>query len=175
MFFVDDRINNICSLFYASHYIPLAVYEERTIVHIFSSAGSSLDLFSLFEAQSFSAEQTMYILTLPEQGTYGQIRIKNSPMRVLLGPVFPTPITEDTVMTVARRNLTDKKDMDALAEFLYSIPNCSYNQFVNLTALLNFIINGEMFDIAEQFLEESSDVGNKLAVTYTENLYKSQD
>lgn len=65
--------------------------------------------------------------------------------------------------------------MDALAEFLYSIPNCSYNQFVNLTALLNFIINGEMFDIAEQFLEESSDVGNKLAVTYTENLYKSQD
>lgn len=96
-------------------------------------------------------------------------------MRVLLGPVFPTPITEDTVMTVARRNLTDKKDMDALAEFLYSIPNCSYNQFVNLTALLNFIINGEMFDIAEQFLEESSDVGNKLAVTYTENLYKSQD
>lgn len=121
----------------------------------FSSAGSSLDLFSLFEAQSFSAEQTMYILTLPEQGTYGQIKIKNSPMRVLLGPVFPTPITEDTVMTVARRNLTDKKDMDALAEFLYSIPNCSYNQFVNLTALLNFIINGEMFDIAEQFLEES--------------------
>lgn len=65
--------------------------------------------------------------------------------------------------------------MDALAEFLYSIPNCSYNQFVNLTALLNFIINGEMFDIAEQFLEESSDVGNKLAVTYTEDLYKSQD
>jgi len=175
VFFVDDRINNICSLFYASHYIPLAVYEERTIVHIFSSAGSSLDLFSLFEAQSFSAEQTMYILTLPEQGTYGQIRIKNSPMRVLLGPVFPTPITEDTVMTVARRNLTDKKDMDALAEFLYSIPNCSYNQFVNLTALLNFIINGEMFDIAEQFREESSDVGNKLAVTYTEDLYKSQD
>ena len=96
-------------------------------------------------------------------------------MRVLLGPVFPTPITEDTVMTVARRNLTDKKDMDALAEFLYSIPNCSYNQFVNLTALLNFIINGEMFDIAEQFREESSDVGNKLAVTYTEDLYKSQD
>lgn len=85
---MDDRINNICSLFYASHYIPLAVYEERAIVHIFSSAGSSLDLFSLFEAQSFSAEQTMYILTLPEQGTYGQIRIKNSPMRVLLGPVF---------------------------------------------------------------------------------------
>ena len=76
MLFVDDRINNICSLFYASHYIPLAVYEERAIVHIFSSAGSSLDLFSLFEAQSFSAEQTMYILTLPEQGTYGQIRIK---------------------------------------------------------------------------------------------------
>ena len=64
---MDDRINNICSLFYASHYIPLAVYEERAIVHIFSSAGSSLDLFSLFEAQSFSAEQTMYILTLPEQ------------------------------------------------------------------------------------------------------------
>lgn len=32
-----------------------------------------------------------------------------------------------------------------------------------------------MFDIAEQFLEESSDVGNKLAVTYTEDLYKSQD
>ena len=175
MFFVDDRINNICSLFYASHYIPLAVYEERAIVHIFSSAGSSLDLFSLFEAQSFSVEQTMYILTLPEQGMYGQIRIKNSPMRVIFGPVFPTPITEDTVMTVARRNLTDKKDMDALAEFLYSIPNCSYNQIVNLTALLNFIINGEMFDIAEQFLEESSDVGNKLAVTYTENLYKSQD
>lgn len=162
-------------MFYASHYIPLAVYEERTIVHIFSSAGSSLDLFSSFEAQSFSVEQTMYILTLPEQGMYGQIRIKNSPMRVIFGPVFPTPITEDTVMTVARRNLTDKKDMDALAEFLYSIPNCSYNQFVNLTALLNFIINGEMFDIAEQFIEESSDVGNKLAVTYTENLYKSQD
>lgn len=76
---MDDRINNICSLFYASHYIPLAVYEERAIVHIFSSAGSSLDLFSLFEAQSFSAEQTMYILTLPEQGTYGQIRIKKQP------------------------------------------------------------------------------------------------
>ena len=129
---MDDRINNICSLFYASHYIPLAVYEERAIVHIFSSAGSSLDLFSLFEAQSFSAEQTMYILTLPEQGTYGQIRIKNSPMRVLLGPVFPTPITEDTVMTVARRNLTDKKDMDALAEFLYSIPN-SYQKIFCLT------------------------------------------
>lgn len=85
---MDDRINNICSLFYASHYIPLAVYEERAIVHIFSSAGSSLDLFSLFEAQSFSAEQTMYILTLPEQGTYGQIRIKKQPNESTSRPGF---------------------------------------------------------------------------------------
>ena len=106
---MDDRINNICSLFYASHYIPLAVYEERAIVHIFSSAGSSLDLFSSFEVQSFSVEQTMYILTLPEQGTYGQIRIKNSPMRVLLGPVFPTPITEDTVWNLRKIEILKEK------------------------------------------------------------------
>ncbi len=172
---MNERINNICSLFYASHYIPLAVYEERTMTHIFSSTDSSLDLFSSFEDQSFSTEQTLYILTLPVQGMYGQIRIKNSQTRVLLGPVFPTPITEDTVISVARSNFTDKKDMGMLADFLYSIPNCSYNQFVHLTAFLNFIINGEMFDVAKQFLEKSSDVGNKLAVTYTEDLYKTQD
>lgn len=172
---MNERINNICSLFYASHYIPLAVYEERTMTHIFSSTDSSLDLFSSFEDQSFSTEQTLYILTLPVQGMYGQIRIKNSQTRVLLGPVFPTPITEDTVISVARSNFTDKKDMGMLADFLYSIPNCSYNQFVHLIAFLNFIINGEMFDVAKQFLEKSSDVGNKLAVTYTEDLYKTQD
>ena len=106
---------------------------------------------------------------------YGQIRVKDSSLRVLIGPVFPTLITEDTVMTVARRCFTDKTEMNVLADFLYSIPNCSYNQFVNLVAFLNYFINGETFDIAERFLEESSDVRNKLAVTYTENLYRSQD
>ena len=172
---MKEKIYNVCNLFYASHYIPLALYEERTAAHIFSSAGSGLNLFSSFEAQAFSAEQALYFLTLPEQGMYGQIRVKDSSLRVLIGPVFPTLITEDTVMTVARRCFTDKTEMNVLADFLYSIPNCSYNQFVNLVAFLNYFINGETFDIAERFLEESSDVRNKLAVTYTENLYRSQD
>lgn len=172
---MKDRINNICSLFYASHYIPLALYEDEKPLRIYSSVGDSIDVFSLFAKQASEAMENPYFLTLPEQGQYGQIRIKDTRIRIIVGPMFCTQITEDTVMTVARRNFIEKKDFNTLADFLYSIPNYSYNQFVNLIAFLNYLINDELFDIVEQFQKDSTCIGYKLATTFTENLYQSQD
>ena len=116
-----------------------------------------------------------YILTLSEQGMYGSVKINGTALRILIGPIFSIPVTQDIVSAVAKQNFISSDKLDDLKNFLSSIPNYSYNQFANLLGFLNYTVNGELYSIAEQFKIESKTVNNKLTATHAKNFYDSQD
>lgn len=171
---MESQTKNICAMFYASHYIPVALYDADTLVEIYSCE-KKVDVFSAVLQKIINVKDNPYILTLSEQGMYGSIKINCTAFRILIGPIFSIPVTHDIVSAVAKQNLINNDKLDDLKNLLFSIPNYSYNQFANLLGFLNYTINGEIYSIAEQFKIESKAVNNKLATVHTKNIYDSQD
>lgn len=171
---MENQTKNICAMFYASHYIPVALYEADTLVQIYSCE-KNVDVFSAVLQKIINIKDNPYILTLSEQGMYGSIKINCTAFRILIGPIFSIPVTQDIVSAVAKQNFINNDKLDDLKSLLLSIPNYSYNQFANLLGFLNYTINGEVYSIAEQFKIESKAVNNKLATVHTKNIYDSQD
>ncbi len=171
---METHIKNICTMFYASHYIPVALYNGDTLVQIYSSE-KSFDIFFEVLQKMMCVDDNPYILTLSEQGMYGSVKINGTALRILIGPIFSIPVTQDIVSAVAKQNFISSDKLDDLKNFLSSIPNYSYNQFANLLGFLNYTVNGELYSIAEQFKIESKTVNNKLTATHAKNFYDSQD
>lgn len=171
---MESNIKNICTMFYASHYIPVALYNGDTLVQIYSSE-KSFDVFLEVFQKTICVNDNLYILTLSEQGMYGSIKINGTALRILIGPIFSIPVTQNIVSAVAKQNFISSDKLDDLRNFLSSIPNYSYNQFANLLGFFNYTVNRELYSIAEQFKIESQTVNNKLAATHAKNFYASQD
>ena len=155
-------------MFYASHYVPVALCQADSLTQVYSSK-PEFDVFSSILREADGHERSPHILTLADQGTYGVIRVKGSSAVVLVGPTFSLPVEQNVVLTVARQNLIGSEKLDDLRGYLSSIPVYSYNQFANLVGFLNFIINDEPYDIAGQFSADSEPINNRLAVAQAEH------
>lgn len=161
-------------MFYASHYIPVVLYQADTLVQIYSSE-SNLDIFTNIFQEMVRSGRSPYILTLSEQGMYGIIRVHETPFHLLIGPMFSFPVTQNIVSAVAKQNFIGNDRIDALKGYLSSIPNYTYNQFANLLGFLNYTINREIYSIAEQFNTASKTVNSRLAAAQAKDIYDSQD
>ncbi len=171
---MEQHIRNICAMFYASHYIPVVLYQADTLVQIYSSE-SDLDIFTNIFQEMVRSGRSPYILTLSEQGMYGIIRVHETPFHLLIGPMFSFPVTQNIVSAVAKQNFIGNDRIDALKGYLSSIPNYTYNQFANLLGFLNYTINREIYSIAEQFNTASKTVNSRLAAAQAKDIYDSQD
>ena len=133
--------------FYASHYVPLALFREERQKLVISSLDRPLDIYreATLEVERFIREpdMSMKIFTLEDRGQYGLLRLAQDGKTALLGPVFSHPVTEKQVSAFARHNAISSRDWSLLYWFLAGIPRYSYTQFSNLMAFLHYAINGK--------------------------------
>lgn len=168
-------LNTYCELFYSSHYVPIALYEGTKQVAFYSSWEKSLEMNACIMPHLADSSKNPDVFTLPEQGQYAILRIKGSDQTMLIGPVFASRVTENTVLAVARNNFIPTNDLEALGNFLTSIPNYSYNRFVNLIAYLHYSLNNEYFDIQEYFHMEDCPFQSELASSSAENSFQAKE
>lgn len=147
--------------FYASHYVPLALFREGKQEQMISSLDKPLDVYRevALAVEPFVQAQgeSMRIFTLEDRGQYGLLRVEGDRQVALLGPVFSHPVTEKQVSAFARHNAISNRDWSLLYWFLAGIPRYSYIQFSNLMAFLHYALHGKA--PARQPLEKLGETG----------------
>lgn len=129
-----------CQLFYASHYIPMALLQRGEIQKSYSSLERPLPLYGkvLEQAKGFSG--VCKVVSTEDLGLYGLVEAGDRVL--LLGPVFSQPVTEKMVSAFARQNGIGNRDWPVLYWLLAGVPRYTYNQFANLLRYLDFTLNG---------------------------------
>lgn len=129
-----------CQLFYASHYIPMALLQRGEIQKSYSSLERPLPLYgkALEQVKGFSG--VCKVVSTEDLGLYGLVEAGDRVL--LLGPVFSQPVTEKMVSAFARQNGIGNRDWSVLYWLLAGVPRYTYNQFANLLRYLDFTLNG---------------------------------
>lgn len=134
------ELDLFCQLFYASHYIPMALLQRGEIQKSYSSLERPLPLYGkvLEQAKGFSG--VCKVVSTEDLGLYGLVEAGDRVL--LLGPVFSQPVTEKMVSAFARQNGIGNRDWSVLYWLLAGVPRYTHNQFSNLLRYLDFTLNG---------------------------------
>lgn len=129
-----------CQLFYASHYIPMALLQKGEIQKNYSSLERPLPLYGKMLEQARGFSGACKVVSAEDLGLYGLVEAGERAL--LLGPVFSQPVTEKMVSAFARQNGIGNRDWSVLYWLLAGVPRYTYNQFANLLRYLDFTLNG---------------------------------
>lgn len=150
-------LDQFCQLFYASHYIPMALLQRGEIQKSYSSLERPLPLYGKMLEQAKGFSGTCKVVSTEDLGLYGLVEAGDRVL--LLGPVFSQPVTEKMVSAFARQNGIGNRDWSVLYWLLAGVPRYTYNQFANLLRYLDFTLNGrspsEWAEIAHDYAAAS--------------------
>lgn len=140
-------LSDVCALFYASHYLPVACYDEGGFVFSagFPQAGDPYP----FVLPKLLAKSAPAVYASSDTGYYGLVRAKDG--YLVLGPAYSTPVTEEIIRAYRNKNAIPDSDAAGIAQFLAGITQYTYNQFLNLLLYLHYTLNGESLSITEAF------------------------
>ncbi|MCM1190865.1 MAG: AraC family transcriptional regulator [Butyrivibrio sp.] len=85
---------------------------------------------------------------------YGCVHVEGTDYRVILGPSFSVPVTDEVVRTFMHENAISLDLRETVAEFLNAIPLISHSQFATHLALLHQILNGKEMQLEDYFVQE---------------------
>lgn len=154
----------LCNLFYASHFLPIALYEDDRQLLLCSPLDQPLSIHFAALPSLRADEQNPAVYSSPDAGLYGRVRIQETGRDLVIGPVFSVRLTEDSIAGFMRSNAIAAPHRDDIAAFLGGLPRYSYNQFLNLLAFLHLEINGTGIDVIEHFHLSDTQVEQEIAV-----------
>lgn len=144
-----DDYSNFCEMFFAAHYLPIALYKGHQYV---CSAGfyDNTDPYPFVTPKLCDASSpSVYVSS--DTGYYGYVVCKDKQHFFILGPTYSTPPDRSFIRSYMTKNGLPIARYDEIASFLTAIPLYTYNQFLELLLFLHFILNGEKLDLNEAF------------------------
>lgn len=144
-----DDYSNFCEMFFAAHYLPIALYKGHQYV---CSAGfyDNTDPYPFVTPKLCDASSpSVYVSS--DTGYYGYVVCKDKQHFFILGPAYSTAPHSSFIRSYMTKNGLPIARYDEIASFLTAIPLYTYNQFLELLLFLHFILNGEKLDLNEAF------------------------
>ena len=132
--------------------IPLVVYD--TVTEDSQPFPSTTDFKSITKNQLegfYNFTKTPDYFTSDSGGHYGFIASDRMDYFLIVGPVFSTPVNDNTVREFMHELAISPECKDEISDYLCSIPNCTFAQFLNTLAYLNLCINDEAIDVVNHF------------------------
>ena len=86
-----------------------------------------------------------------DTGYYGLVKDSDGTYCFVLGPAYSTPVTEGFVRSYISKNAISPHRYEEITSFLESIPQYTYNQFLNLLLFLHYTLTGQRLDITQAF------------------------
>ena len=161
-----------CNLFYASHYLPIALYQRSDFI---CSAGFYDDKdpypFALPKLLKLGSP-AVYVSS--DTGYYGLVRYDDNSF-FILGPAYSTPVTEEGIRIYIQKNAISPDLRGDIAQFLGGIPQYTYNQFLNLLLYLHYTFTGEQLGITEAFGITDTGYQQLIGRHYTEKVYQARE
>jgi len=134
---------DLCRLFYASYFVPIAWYHDSRINAMFASCSNEINLFESAEPALINAKQNPAVYSSPHAGLYGRVCIENTTDELLLGPIFSGIVSDETVYDFLHSNAIPIRYKNEVQDMLNMLPRMTYNQFLNLLAFLYVTLNGK--------------------------------
>lgn len=140
---------SFCEMFYAAHYLPIAMYEGTRFVCA-SGFYEDGDPYP-FVLPKLMTMGSPAIYVSSDTGYYGLVRDGDGTHCFVLGPAYSTPVTDGFVRSFINKNAISTHRYEEIASFLSSIPQYTYNQFMNLLLYLHYTLTGQRLDITQAF------------------------
>ncbi len=164
---------NFCEIFYASHYLPIAMYEGEHFVCAsgFYEEGDPYPF--VFSKMTGYKSPSVYVSS--DTGYYGLVTCGDGLHAFVLGPAYSTPVTEEFIRSYIRKNMLPISRYEEVASFLRSIPQFTYNQFLNLLLFLHFTFTGEKLDIGQAFGITDTQFQKVIAQRHSRQTYQERE
>lgn len=161
-----DQLRQFCTLFYASHYIPVFLYRqgERPEFSCSAAAGWSP---SYHIRENLAGEENPACFSSSEAGMWGRIRVPSCGCTVMFGPVFSGDVTSEMLHAFLSWHGLSADRISEVSDCLRGIPKYSYYHFLNLLAFLHFILNGEVADVADRYDRQRGQYGERISAAQT--------
>lgn len=144
-----ENYQSYCEIFYAAHYLPIALYEGARFVSASGFYESGDPYPFVFSKLVGRKSPSVYVSS--DTGYYGLVECGDGLHAFVLGPAYSTPVTEEFIRSYIRKNMLSISRYEEIASFLRSIPQYSYNQFLNLLVFLHYTFTGQKLDIGQAF------------------------
>ena len=140
---------SFCEMFYAAHYVPIAMYEGTRF--LCASGFYEDDDPYPFVLPKLTAMGSPAIYVSSDTGYYGLVRDGDGIHCFVLGPAYSTPVTDGFVRSYISKNAISTHRYEQIESFLSGIPQYTYNQFMNLLLYLHYTLTGKRLDITQAF------------------------
>lgn len=161
-----------CSLFYSSHYLPIALYERDDFVCASGFPGGG-DPYP-FVREKLSGRGTPSVYVSSDTGYYGMVRC-DSARFIIVGPAYSTPVTEEITLAYLNKNAIPPRQRDEIAQFLGGIPPYTYNQFLNTLLYLHYTLTGEQKSISDAFDIKDNGYQEQIGRQNTHSAYENRE
>ena len=168
-----ENYKNFCEIFYASHYLPIALYEGA---HFVCASGfyEEGDPYP-FVFSKLAGRKSPSVYVSSDTGYYGLVSCGDGLYTFVLGPAYSTPVTEEFIRSYIRKNTLPISRYEEVASFLRSIPQYTYNQFLNLLLFLHYSLTGEKLDIGQTFGITDSQFQEAIAQRHSQQTYQERE
>ena len=141
--------SSFCEMFYAAHYLPIAMYDRSGFVCA-SGFYEDSDPYP-FALPKLLAMGSPAVYVSSDTGYYGLVKCRDDAHYFVLGPAYATPVTDSFIRSYMSKNAISHDRYGEIASYLGGIPQYTYNQFLNLLLYLHFTLTGEKFSITDAF------------------------
>jgi AraC-like DNA-binding protein len=169
-----NQLKAFCSLFYASHYVPIFIYRDSDLPEYACTAIDDLTP-AYFVRKNLTAKHPPNCFFTSETGMWGRITIPALDCAVIYGPVFSGDISLEMVYGFMNWHGFPLDRLAELTDFLRNIPKYSYYGFLNMLAFLHNAINNEVIDLVAQFDSERVQYDERISNVQTAESINSME
>lgn len=162
-----------CKMFYAAHYLPVAMYDESGFVCAsgFYEEGDPYP----FVLPKLLALGSPAVYVSSDTGYYGLVKSADASCYFVLGPAYSTPVTDGFIRSFMGKNAIPPARYGEIASFLGAIPQYTYNQFLNLLLYLHFTLTGEKLRITDAFGLTDTQYQATVGQQHSESAYQARE
>lgn len=162
-----------CEMFYAAHYLPIAMYDRSGFVCA-SGFYEDGDPYP-FALPKLLAMGSPAVYVSSDTGYYGLVKCGDGEHCFVLGPAYATPVNDGFIRSYMSKNAISPSRYGEIASFLSGIPQYTYNQFLNLLLYLHYSLTGEKLDLTQAFGLTDTGYQQQIGQQYSEKAYHARE
>lgn len=176
---VSDIID-FCQQFYASTFIPILYFQwPHEIQWSCPSVLKEMSTQNTVMEEKIKFHKNPDYFITDSYAYFGFVNINRSPSKmdfVVLGPVYSTPISEETLHNFLRECQLTGNSRNEMTHVLLNSPHVTFHQFLNMLSFIHLCINEEKIEIESHFnarFDASAQYG--ISKQYSEHIYESRE
>lgn len=160
-----------CRLFYLSTAVPVSCchYPAGSITS-FPAAPGDEALYKSIPSELMHLKKNPDYFISQSFGYFGYIDVPRMESGVIIGPVFSTPVSDQSLHSYMQEWAIGGEHKDEIAQFLYNIPLLSFDQFLHMLAYLHLCLNDELINTGRHFSLENTNAINEFSNLHSDKV-----